>query len=164
MNNVGSSIVWSWLILLNGLPQHYSINSLLIVTKLSRTTLMLHLHRLTYIKSYRGFLFQLPNGQQKRSRDLSYSNSRWLNEICFNSYYKSHIYIYSSPCLVSRNRGYWLSYMYFIVLGGESVSTNTIGHYDGVPLRPFKLWSHSITNLSQMRHWSRTVPGSQAEW
>ena len=41
----------------------------------------------------------------------------------------------SSSCLSSRNRGYRLSDMYFMVLGGESVSTNMIGHFDTVALR-----------------------------
>ena len=38
-------------------------------------------------------------------------------------------------CLGSTNRGYWQSYMYFIVLGGESVPTSQIGHCDTVALR-----------------------------
>ena len=42
--------------------------------------------------------------------------------------------VYSSTCLGSRNRGYWLAYMYFIILQGESVSTNKIGCSDSVAL------------------------------
>ena len=41
-------------------------------------------------------------------------------------------YIDFSACLRSRNHGYLLSYMYFIILRGESVPTNKIGQPDGV--------------------------------
>ena len=47
---------------------------------------------------------------------------------------KNRKYIDSSSCLGSRNRGYWLSYMYSIILVGESVSTNKIGRPDNVAL------------------------------
>ena len=40
----------------------------------------------------------------------------------------------SSSCLGSRNCGYWLSDMYFIILEGESVATNKIGRSDTVAL------------------------------
>ena len=44
-------------------------------------------------------------------------------------------YIDSSTCLGSRNHGYLLFYMYFIILGGgESVPTNKIGQPDSVAL------------------------------
>ena len=57
--------------------------------------------------------------------------------IFVSSLIQNYKYIDWSPFLGSSNCGYWLTYMYFIVLGGESVSTNKIGHSDGVALSTY---------------------------
>ena len=62
----------------------------------------------------------------------------------FSSVIKHRKYIDSSSCLGSRNHRYWWSYMYFIVMGGESVSTNKIGRSDPVALR--NIYKYNMAN------------------
>ena len=121
------------------------INSLSNVARFSQKALMVYLYIFVYIKSYTVFLFQLFNslkillyGNINTSCPTCYYQSRdlWrkLNEISLISWIKNSKYIDSTMCLRSRNHVYLLSYMYFIVLGGENVPTNKIGQPDGLAL------------------------------
>ena len=137
-------MLWSWPSFLKSLPRHYTINSLSIVTKLSYKTLMVYLYRLTYIKSYRLFVFQLSNSKKivhygKVSKFLQLPSTDritwpmavtewdWLTLLL-----KDVKYIDAGACLGRINTWYWLCYMYFIVMGGESVPTSKIGRSDNV--------------------------------
>ena len=51
---------------------------------------------------------------------------RILNDIGFDLLVKDHKYIDSSPCLGSRHYGYWLPYMYCIILEGANIPTNKV--------------------------------------
>ena len=65
---------------------------------------------------------------------MTYHNNGGHERELFSSVIKNRKYLDSSSCLGSKNHGYLLSYMYVIVLVGESVSTNKIGHSDSVAL------------------------------
>ena len=57
------------------------------------------------------------------SRDLSLAMVDTERD-WFALFIKDHKYIDANPYLESRNHGYWLPYMYFIILEGANIPTN----------------------------------------